>query len=92
MNHTVDELVENNSELKVTIYPNPSRIDINLQMISGSNEILKIGITDVEGRTLKTLTALSNDTKKIGNDLQPSVYMVKIIQRKITKTLRIVKY
>ena len=89
---TDEEVVENKSELKVAIYPNPSRTDFNLQMISGSNEILKVVITDVEGRILKTMTALSNDTKKIGNDLQPGVYMVKIIQGKITKTLRIVKY
>ena len=88
---TVTEVVVDN-DLKVAIYPNPSHTDFNLEMLSGSNEKLKIVITDAEGRTLKTMSTLPNGIKKIGNDLQPGVYMVKIMQGKITKTLRIVKY
>jgi hypothetical protein len=89
---TVTEVIVDNNDLKVAIYPNPSHTDFNLEMLSGSNEKLKIVITDAEGRTLKTMSTLPNGIKKIGNNLQPGVYMVKIMQGKITKTLRIVKY
>jgi hypothetical protein len=78
----------------VNLFPNPVRNSLNVYWNINGMPMLDVVITDLQGRTMKTLTNVSNGTVVDLTGLPRGVYNVKIYSAgsyKLNKTARILK-
>ena len=78
----------------VNLFPNPVRNSLNVYWNINGNPALDIVISDLQGRTMKTLLKVSNGTVVDLTGLPRGVYNVKVYSAgsyKINKTVRILK-
>ena len=74
------------------IWPNPSHHEFLLK-VNGYQKatVIKVIITDMQGRTIKQTTVRSGDLKSIGAGLSSGVYMVQLSANNYLENIRIVK-
>jgi uncharacterized repeat protein (TIGR03803 family) len=77
--------------LDCRVIPNPSSQSFNLQITSGSNEKIEVNISDMSGRQITKLNALKNKTLRFGENLQPGVYMIAIVQGEQRQVIKVIK-
>lgn len=87
----VGDISEAANALQVTVTPNPSNGYFNLKLKSASNEMVSVSVMDASGRLVSTATTAGNQTFRIGNGLEPGIYIVQLKQGKLQKTVRLVK-
>lgn len=78
--------------MEVKLYPNPAVNDFRLQVLTTTTEKIKVRITDMQGRTVKTLIVAANQATTLGSDLAPGTYIVEAIQGSSVKTCKLVKF
>ncbi|MFT3911264.1 MAG: T9SS type A sorting domain-containing protein [Ferruginibacter sp.] len=77
--------------LKVNVFPNPTTIDFNLQVLTNDQSTITVNILDVQGRALKNFTIQPYQAIKIGSELKAGVYMLEVRQGNILQTTRLLK-
>ena len=83
---------DNQSSMQVTVFPNPSKSNFNLQIITSDKETITARVLDLQGRLMKSITIQPNENIILGSELKPGVYMVEVREGKEVKTVRVVKY
>jgi 5-methylthioadenosine/S-adenosylhomocysteine deaminase len=79
-------------KLTVTALPNPSRNYFTINTSGGSENPLQMRITDILGRNVEMQKKIaSNTTFRIGNNLQPGVYFVEVMQGIERQLLKLIK-
>jgi hypothetical protein len=75
------------------IYPNPTTSDYHMIVKSTKpSQMVKARVLDVQGRLIKTMTFISDETITFGNDLKAGVYLVEVREGNKVKTIRVVKF
>ncbi len=82
-------LVKDEMELKV--FPNPTHSSFTLQINSLNQFPVDVSIIDVQGKLIKRITTKLKEVSSIGNELQQGIYIIKVVQGKIIKTVKVVK-
>jgi len=78
--------------LTVKVAPNPTSYYFTLGFQSGSNEKMKLIVTDIVGKIIEQRTDIpANSTIQLGSRYHFGVYIAEIIQGKERVTLRLVK-
>jgi len=69
---------ENINQVEVSIYPNPSANDFNIN-VTGTDKIQQIELFDVTGRTIKTISGLNTNSYLVNREgINAGVYFTKI--------------
>lgn len=82
---SVEELTQNN----FSFFPNPTT---NVLNINSENNLDQVSITDMSGRTIKTIT--SNNTKQtriVVTDLNSGIYFVQVVSNGVSKVQKFIK-
>ncbi|HYK47363.1 MAG TPA: T9SS type A sorting domain-containing protein, partial [Parafilimonas sp.] len=82
---------KNNSGLNASIYPNPSSTAFTLRIQSNDNANVKITIVDVYGRKAYEAEGRGHDTFLFGAEFVPGTYLIKVMQGKNIKILKVIK-
>ncbi len=77
--------------LETNIYPNPSSSFFRIQLISNEKEIIRLSLMNMQGPIIKKYNAGANELIKIGDELQPGIYMLRIQQRSKIITRKLIK-
>jgi hypothetical protein len=80
-----------NGALRLNAYPNPSVNAFNLLVEGGSAERVMLAVYSAEGRMVYQSSGTSNTKYSFGNNFQPGIYILKVIQGATTQTLKLVK-
>ena len=83
---------KNDINFNVTLFPNPTTTGFILKVFSAETKTASIKIMDVQGRLIKTLYALPQQTISFGNDFKSGVYMLEVSDGLNKKSIRAVKY
>jgi hypothetical protein len=84
--------VEIGSELKVLVYPNPFAKQFHLKVESIDNAEVEVAIFSINGQLIaQQKDAIAGDDIIFGNNLAAGMYMVRVKQGDIVKTLRVIK-
>jgi hypothetical protein len=79
-------------KLAVTALPNPSMNNFTLRIQSSSSEMLSLSVLDVLGRVVETKNRIApNKTFQIGNNIQPGVYFVEVMQGTERQLLKLIR-
>ena len=87
---------EPSPNITVNSFPNPFDNQFNVDLTTDRPETVRIDLTDVMGKMVKTVTnrSLGQGNHQIsisGHDLNPGVYFVRVEMGKAVKTMRVVK-
>jgi hypothetical protein len=77
--------------LTVSVYPNPSTSNFNLQPKGGTNDVLEITVTDILGHVMERYKAASGASVTVGNKLHTGAYIVQVKQGQTFRFYRIFK-
>lgn len=83
---------EEDGELNVKVYPNPSAAGFKLEVLSSSDARIDIQVSDVNGRVVKTFTTASHTAVRFGSDLPAGTYFAEVkhgTRRKVVKLIRL---
>ncbi len=72
--------LENSSELKVLITPNPSGYEFNIKAISGSDEKISVNIINMQGKITSFYTIGKSEELRFGKYLLSGVYIIECKQ------------
>lgn len=78
-------------ELKVMAYPNPSATFFSIRVETTENEKITMQLIDIQGRLIETRNVTPNSVITFGEKLIAGVYLVRVIQGKVHKELKLVK-
>jgi hypothetical protein len=89
--------VSGKSELDVSVFPNPSTNNFNLQIKSGintgilNNTECNVVVMDLQGRVLGQMKTMPNQQIKLGSNWKSGTYFVQVRQGNTTKTMKLEK-
>lgn len=79
---SLDNLLQSNDQLDITVFPNPAKSHINLAISSSTEEILDIQLLDLLGRVVLTRSGVFRENDyfnwKLPESLQNGIYYIKI--------------
>ena len=81
----------NKSPLMISLWPNPSEYNFNLQVGSDTDSPIRVSVSDVMGRQLSKFQIRNDQTITFGNNLMPGTYFVNVAQGSYTETIMILK-
>ncbi|MEC4004049.1 T9SS type A sorting domain-containing protein, partial [Flavobacterium sp. SUN052] len=85
--------VSNVDSIEARIYPNPFASNFKINFISSNDEVVKVAIYDVTGRTIetKTIDYSEIETQEFGSNYNTGLYVVVVSQGQISKSFKIFK-
>jgi hypothetical protein len=87
-----DAITESANQLEVLAIPNPSNTNFTLKLRSGNtNEKITVQVIDIYGRTIEVKNVNANQTLSLGDTYRPGTYIVKFIQGKEHKEIKLIK-
>ena len=79
-------------DLTVSASPNPSNTNFRIAINSNNQkDPIQLQIADILGRVIETRTANAGQIIKLGDEYRSGVYVVRIIQGKASKQLKLIK-
>jgi hypothetical protein len=91
-NTETEMVIEAIPGLDINANPNPSSHNFNLSVRSDNiKSPIVMQVVDIYGRLIEVRNVNSNSIVRIGDSYRPGVYIVKIIQDKIQKQIKLVK-
>ncbi len=78
-------------ELKLSIYPNPSSAEFRLIVDGGNNEIIGVTVLSADGKVVYNLSGRSGNSFRFGRDWAPGLYIIRVSQTNIIKTIKAIK-
>jgi hypothetical protein len=76
---------------RVLVYPNPSAGSFNLHLGKPDNAKTSVNIYDVTGQLVESHNNIINTDCKVGNDLIPGVYFIKVLKGEKLTELKIIR-
>ena len=83
--------INSNKELAVTAYPNPSAANFSLVLEGGTTERVAFAVTTIDGKPVYAASGNSNQQYTFGSGFSTGLYILKITQGNIIKTLKLIK-
>lgn len=83
--------LNNQTNLNLILYPNPTSNSVHLKINSSVNEQAEVKIMDLQGRLIRSSYINSNELKSFGGDLKPGIYIIKVTQGNQVTTSRFIK-
>jgi hypothetical protein len=80
------------TSMEVSVYPNPTTSQFNVQLKSTGTEEAVVRVLDVTGRFIKSVKMSSNSNVNLGSDLKAGAYMLEVRQGKEVKTVKVMKF
>ena len=77
--------------LNVIVYPNPSRNNFSLAVQDKVKEKIIMQVMDMQGRVIETRNITANTIIRFGDRYRPGAYLVRIIQGKQHKDIKLIK-
>lgn len=74
------EVVENELDLSLVVFPNPATDNLTLQIQDYNNEKLVYQLTDLQGRLIKTGSITNNKTHIVMSNLSAATYFLSVEQ------------
>ena len=84
--------VSTSSEMKLSVYPNPTVNNFNLKVITADVDATMVRVLDVQGRLCKELKVAPFQTINFGAELKSGTYLIEVRQGKMMKLGRVVKF
>ena len=81
------ETFEFNNYIKLNAYPNPFTDKLTIAIESSSQEMVKISIYDITGRSVSDYNIIPNSAFNTGSDLKKGVYFIQAIDNSGQKTV-----
>jgi hypothetical protein len=78
--------------MSVTVFPNPTTSNFNLQVITAGKEEVTARVLDMQGRFIKSVKVATGKTMSIGSELKAGAYFIEVRQGKEVKTTRVIKF
>jgi flagellar hook assembly protein FlgD len=75
----------------INVFPNPSTSAFRVQVETGSQELVKARVLDLQGRVLQQLIVMPGKTVELGTNLKSGQYILETTQGNIIKSTRMVK-
>ena len=75
----------------INVFPNPSTSAFRVQVETGSQELVKARVLDLQGRVLQQLIVVPGKTVELGTNLKSGQYILETTQGNIIKSTRMVK-
>jgi hypothetical protein len=60
--------------------------------LTNVNGSIAVKVMDIQGRTIKTMNMIANETINFGAELRAGSYMVELNQAGVIKTVRVIKF
>jgi hypothetical protein len=79
------------TDLVVSLTPNPTPENFRLFVTSASNEVITVRVFDVNGRKVKELKTATHQSMSFGNDLKQGLYFIEVSQGKKKIVVRAMK-
>jgi hypothetical protein len=74
------------------VYPNPSNTSFNITIKGNSNQSVFLTIVDLAGRVVETKSGIAtNSIIQVGQNLNPGVYIVQVVQDEQKAAMKITK-
>jgi hypothetical protein len=77
--------------LSVDLFPNPALTNFMIKVNSRNTEAVKIDISDLQGRLVRSITINANELNNIGAELKAGMYLIQIRQGAYFKTIKGIK-
>ncbi len=82
--------LNNQDDYEISLYPNPAQNFINIK--TSKFEHLNYSISDINGKLLKEVNAVSEQTELSVNELPASIYIIEIRDnKKLVRTYKLIK-
>lgn len=85
------EVKPNPGDLNVIVYPNPSTNNFSISVQDGVNEKMTMHVMDMYGRVIEVRNITANSITRFGDGYRPGTYLVRIIQGKQHKEMKLIK-
>lgn len=80
------------TQLNVTVLPNPSSHYFTLKITAPQQQAVQLRITDVSGRAVESRNNLNaNSTVQVGHQLNPGIYYAELVQGRVRKVVQLIK-
>jgi uncharacterized protein (TIGR02145 family) len=74
------------------LYPNPTRGEFVLELISSKTGPFQVSILDAQGRRLSSQSAQPMQTLRLGGSLRPGTYTIEVMRENEKKLLKAIKF
>lgn len=85
------EIKSNADDLNVIVYPNPSRNNFSLAVQDNAKTKITMQVMDMQGRVIEIRNITANSIIRFGDRYRPGAYLVRIVQGKQHKELKLIK-
>jgi hypothetical protein len=79
------------SPFDVKAYPNPSNYQFTIEVEGGSTEKVEVDVFDIQGRSIKHIESIDNQTIMFGEELPTGTYIAIVNQGANRKTVKLIK-
>jgi hypothetical protein len=86
------DLAENIQELRMIVFPNPSKTEFRVQLKSKNNGSIAFRVLDMNGKVLESKQGLAPETiVRFGGSYQSGIYLAEAIQGKTHITVKLIR-
>ena len=78
--------------MQISVFPNPTKDNFNVKVISADNRDVLIRVIDVQGRILTSLKSKPNQQFNLGAELKSGYYIIEYNQDNNINTYKVLKY
>lgn len=78
--------------MQVNVYPNPTVNEFKLQVVTAGKENIRVRVTDMQGRSIRSVEVMPYQTISIGSELKPGAYIMELTQGPVLKTTKLIKF
>ncbi|MEO7522742.1 MAG: T9SS type A sorting domain-containing protein, partial [Ferruginibacter sp.] len=78
--------------LQFNVFPNPTTSDFKLQVVTAGNELVRVRVIDMQGRTVNNISIMPKQTVSIGAGLKAGAYLMEVRQGDSVKTTKLLKF
>lgn len=91
VNITVYNQQQPTTEFTVTVAPNPSKTEFQINVTGDPTETVSVSVFDMSGRRINFFKSNANQTITTGSKLVTGMYLAEIIQGENKKTVKLIK-
>jgi hypothetical protein len=80
-----------NEPFIASVWPNPTKKNFNIEVISSNNEKVEVSVLDILGRMISTVNVNGSQPVPFGESLVPGVYFISVRQGIYLKNFKVIK-
>ena len=76
---------------EIKAYPNPTVSTFHLKVTSGSSDVIRVVVSDLNGKRVKEMKMIPNESKELGAEFLNGMYIIEFIQGNTHKSIKLEK-